>query len=71
MTDPANKRPANPETEHRTRAGVIRHNVFGVVALAVAALDFVIGTRIMFVAGVLALTASAYSFIRAHRLRTR
>lgn len=48
---------------------MIRYTVFGVIALAVAALDFSFGTRAMMIAGVVALTVSVYSFARAHRLR--
>lgn len=46
---------------------MIRHTIFGVIALAVAALDFFFSTRTMMIAGVVALTVSVYSFARAHR----
>lgn len=48
---------------------VVKHSIFGVLALAVAALDFTIGTKHTITAGIIALTASAYSFTKAARLR--
>ncbi|WP_182261993.1 hypothetical protein [Rhodococcus sp. UFZ-B548] len=48
---------------------VVKHSIFGVLALAVAALDFTIGTKHMITAGIIALTDSAYSFAKASRLR--
>ena len=60
MTDSDKRDHAN------TKPGVIRHSVLGVIALAVAALDFTIGIT----AGIIALTVSVYSFTRAARLRT-
>ena len=48
---------------------VVKHSIFGVLALAVAALDFTIGTKRMITAGIIALTASVYSFTKAARLR--
>ncbi len=48
---------------------VVKHSIFGVLALAIAALDFTIGTKHMITAGITALTASAYSFTTAVRLR--
>ncbi|OXM18342.1 hypothetical protein CBI33_26890 [Rhodococcus erythropolis] len=52
-----------------SRPGVIRNSILGVTALAVAALDFTIGTKHVITAGIIALTVSAYSFIRAGALR--
>lgn len=49
---------------------MIRHSILGVIALAVAALDFTIGTKHVLTAGIIALTVSVYSFTRAARLRT-
>lgn len=51
------------------KPGVVKHSIFGVTALAVAALDFTIGTKQMITAGIIALTASGYSFAKAARLR--
>ena len=48
---------------------VVKHSIFGVLALAVAALDFTIGTKHMITAGIIALAASVYSFTKAARLR--
>lgn len=48
---------------------VVKHSIFGVTALAVAALDFTIGTKHVITAGIIALTASVYSFTTAARLR--
>ena len=48
---------------------VLKHSIFGVLALAVAALDFTIGTKHMITAGIIALAASVYSFTKAARLR--
>ncbi|WP_162793460.1 hypothetical protein [Rhodococcus sp. AQ5-07] len=48
---------------------VLKHSIFGVLALAVAALDFTIGTKHMITAGIIVLTASVYSFTKAARLR--
>lgn len=48
---------------------VVKHSIFGVLTLAVAALDFTIGTKHMITAGIIALTVSLYSFIKAARLR--
>ncbi|MET3959874.1 hypothetical protein ABIE52_006809 [Rhodococcus sp. OAS809] len=55
--------------DDETKPGVIRHSILGVIALAVAALDFTFGTRSMIGAGILALAASVYSFTRAYKLR--
>lgn len=52
-----------------TKPGVIRHSILGVIALAVAALDFTIGTKHVLTAGIIALTVSVYSFTRAAVLR--
>ncbi|MCZ9635306.1 hypothetical protein [Rhodococcus sp. BH5] len=52
-----------------SRPGVIRHSILGVTALAVAALDFTIGTKHMITAGIIALAASVYSFAKAAKLR--
>lgn len=52
-----------------TKPGVIRHSILGVTALAVAALDFTIGTKPMITVGIIALTTSVYSFLRAAALR--
>ena len=51
------------------KPGVVKHSIFGVLALAVAALDFTIGTKHVITAGIIALTASVYSFTKAARLR--
>ena len=48
---------------------MVKHSIFGVLALAVAALDFTIGTKHVITAGIIALTASVYSFAKADRLR--
>ncbi|WCT05836.1 hypothetical protein [Rhodococcus qingshengii] len=48
---------------------VLKHSIFGVLALAVAALDFTIGTKHVITAGIIALTASVYSFAKAVSLR--
>ncbi|MDZ7917748.1 MAG: hypothetical protein U5O16_39040 [Rhodococcus sp. (in: high G+C Gram-positive bacteria)] len=48
---------------------VLKHSIFGVLALAVAALDLRIGTKHMITAGIIALTASLYSFAKATNLR--
>lgn len=63
MTDSDKRDHAN------TKPGVIRHSVLGVIALAVAALDFTIGTKHVITAGIIALTVSVYSFTRAAALR--
>ena len=63
MTDSDKRDHAN------TKPGVIRHNVLGVIALAVAALDFTIGTKHVITAGIIALTVSVYRFARAAALR--
>ncbi|MES9518281.1 hypothetical protein ACH49M_28195 [Rhodococcus qingshengii] len=51
------------------KPGVVKHSIFGVLALAVAALDFTIGTKHVITAGIIALTASVYSFAKAASLR--
>ena len=48
---------------------VVKHSIFGVLALAVAARDFTIGTKHMITAGIIALAASVYSFTKAASLR--
>ncbi|MBP1054321.1 hypothetical protein J6397_29675 [Rhodococcus qingshengii] len=57
-----------PDHAH-TKPGVVRHSILGVIALAVAALDFTIGTKHVITAGIIALTVSVYSFARAAALR--
>src|SRR3546814_9590542 len=60
------RRPTVTDSDKRdhanTKPGVIRHSVLGVIALAVAALDFTIGTTPVITAGISALTVSVYSF---------
>lgn len=51
------------------KPGVVKHSIFGVLALAVAALDFTIGTKHVITAGIVTLTASVYSFAKAASLR--
>ena len=48
---------------------MVKHGIFGVTALAVVALDFVIGGTVMIIAGIIALAASVYSFAAAATLR--
>ncbi len=48
---------------------MLKHSIFGVLAFAVAALDFTIGTKYVITAGIIALTASVYSFAKAASLR--
>lgn len=58
------------DTERATHGpGMVRHIFFGVTALAVAVLDFAIGTGQVIVFGVIALTVAAYSFASAARFR--
>ncbi|MFF1946751.1 MULTISPECIES: hypothetical protein [Rhodococcus] len=52
-----------------SRPGVVKHSIFGVLALAVAALDFTIGTSRTLIAGVGLLALSTYSFLKAAKLR--
>ncbi|MCW2092985.1 UNVERIFIED_ORG: hypothetical protein M2328_006338 [Rhodococcus erythropolis] len=52
-----------------SRPGVVKHSIFGVLALAVAALDFTIGTSRTLIAGVGLLALSTYSFLKAAQLR--
>ncbi|MDV6278377.1 hypothetical protein R3Q06_33650 [Rhodococcus erythropolis] len=60
---------SNKRDHANTKPGVIRHSILGVIALAVVALNFTIGTKNMITAGIIALTVSAYSFARAAALR--
>lgn len=50
---------------------MVKHSIFGVLvlALAVAALDFTIGTSRTLIAGVGLLALSSYSFLKAAKLR--
>ncbi|WP_031332176.1 hypothetical protein [Rhodococcus qingshengii] len=52
-----------------SRPGVVKHSIFGVLALAVAALDFTIGTSRTLIAGAGLLALSTYSFLKASKLR--
>ena len=51
------------------KPGVIRHSILGVIALAVAALEFTIGTKHVLTAGIIALTVSVHSFTKAASVR--
>ena len=65
-------RPLNQGLISRTMLYFARWKVaaiLGVIALAVAALDFTIGTKHVITAGIIALTVSVYSFARAAALR--
>ena len=48
---------------------MVKHSIFGVLALAVAALDFTIGTSRTLIAGAGLLALSTYSFLKAAKLR--
>ncbi|MBT2272718.1 hypothetical protein [Rhodococcus qingshengii] len=52
-----------------SRPGVVKHSIFGVLALSVAALDLRIGTSRTLIAGVGLLALSIYSFLKAAKLR--
>lgn len=58
--------PDKPE-QRISRPGVVKHSIFGVLALA--ALDFTIGTSRTLIAGVGLLALSTYSFLKAAKLR--
>ncbi len=60
--------PDNPD-QRISRPGVVKHSIFGVLTLAVAALDFPIGTSRTLIAGVGLLALSTYSFLKAAKLR--